>query len=308
MTGLRPFVCAFAAALAFTAQAQNPSASRNLSSTVTNLALLLPPPLPQSQSPVNYFRQLLLLSPAERNAALNSLTNRTPEARARILAKVREYQLLGPNERELRLKATELRWWLTPLLRMAPAERAPRLAAVPEDLRELVTSRLQQWDILPPPLQQEFLANDRTLHYFARVETTNLPPNPAADPGLTAQVNQFFELTPAEKQQTLNTLSEAERAQMEKTLGAFEKLPVQQRSQCIRNYAKFAGMPPAERAEFLKNAESWSKMSPSERQTWRDLVTHIPQWPPLPMATVPHSLMPPDPAKSRRPSVATDQN
>ena len=45
------------------------------------------PPLPQSQSPVNFFRNLLAMSPVER---INSLTNRPPEVRQRILAKVRE--------------------------------------------------------------------------------------------------------------------------------------------------------------------------------------------------------------------------
>jgi len=82
-----------------------------------------PPPLPPlAPSPVTFFRELLAMSPAERN---NSLTNRTPEARARIMAKVREYQKLAPDERELRLRATELRWYLTPLFRTAPADREP---------------------------------------------------------------------------------------------------------------------------------------------------------------------------------------
>src|SRR5882672_11048559 len=168
------------------------------------------PPIPVTQSPVDFFRQLLAMSPAERN---HSLTNRTPEARARILAKVREYQVLGPDERELRLRATELRWYLTPLLRTAPSDREASLPQVPENLRGLVKSRLIQWDILPPPLQQEFLANDKTLHYFTRVEPTNNSTASSAQQKLSKQFNQFFELTPKEKQQTLNTLSEAERAQ-----------------------------------------------------------------------------------------------
>ncbi len=140
------------------------------------------------------------MSPAERN---QSLTNRSPEIRARILAKVREYQALGPDERELRLRATELRWYLMPLLRSPVAERAAWLAQVPPDLRELARTRLAQWDLLPPPLQQEFLANDKTLHYFAHLETPNPPaPNPEQQK-IAGQFNQFFELTPAERQQTL---------------------------------------------------------------------------------------------------------
>ena len=288
-------------ATAFSAAAQNPPSpvAGHFSLPATNLAILIPKP----QSPVNYFRQLLAMTPSERN---NSLTNRPPEARARILAKVREYQMLGPDERELRLRATELRWWLTPLLRTPAAEREPRLAQVPADLQELVQSRLKQWDLLPPPLQQELLANDRTLHYFARVETTNTAAASPEQQKISEQFNQFFELTPREKQQTLNTLSDAERAQMEKTLKTFENLPPQQRLQCVRNYTRFAGMSAAERAEFLKNAESWSKLSPKERQAWRDLVTRIPEWPPMPPRIVPPNLIPHPSPKFSRPGMATN--
>ncbi len=294
--------CLAAATVVFAAHAQDakPVAAR-FSPATTNLL----PRIPTAQSPVSFFRQLLAMSPAERN---NSLTNRPPEARDRILAKVREYQFLGPDERELRLRATELRWYLTPLMQSPPAEREARLARVPPDLRELAKTRLALWNLLPPPVQQEFLANDKTLHFFAQVETTNRPADNPEQQKIAGQFNQFFELTAREKQQTLQTLSAAERAQMERTLQSFERLPPQQRQQCVRNYAKFAGMSVAERADFLKNAESWSKMSPQERQTWRDLVTHVPLWPPLPQAIVPPNLIPHATPKIPRASVATNLN
>ena len=301
MTWGRPFVFAIAATVAvFTSNAQLISpASGNIS---TNFAVLNPPTPPPRQPPVAFFRQLLAMTPTERN---NSLTNRTPETKARILAKVREYQSLGADERELRLRATELRWWLTPLLRLNRTERDVQLTSVPADLQELVKARLDQWNLLPPPLQQEFLANDKTLHYFARVESTNSVVATEEQQKLSEQFNQFFELTAEEKAQTLSTLSEVERAQMEKTLQSFDQLPPQQRKQCIKNYTKFAGMTGAERAEFLKSAEKWSQMTPKERQSWRELVDHIPQWPPMPPSSVPQNLMPPIP-KAARASVATN--
>ena len=299
MSRLRQFIFACIAGATFHLHAQTPPNFPGL--TETNLV----PPLPKPPSPVNFFRQLLAMTTVERN---HSLTNRTPEARAKILAKVREYQALGPYERELRLRATELRWYLTPLLRVTADEREARLAQVPDDLRGLVEARLRQWDLLPPPLQKEFLASDQALHYFAHVEATNQVAATPEQEKIGKQFSRFFELTPMEKQQTLKTLSAAERAQMEKTLRAFETLPPQQRLTCLRNYAKFAGMSAAERTEFLKNAEKWSQMSPAERQTWRDLVAHVPMWPPLPPAAVPPNLIPPAPPKMPRTSVATNLN
>lgn len=264
---------------------------------------------PKPQSPVIFFRQLLAMTPRERE---NYLTNRPPEIRERILAKIREYLALAPDERELRLRATELRWYLMPLLRESPTNRTARLAQVPDDLRGLVQSRLAEWSILPPALQREFLDNEGILHYFSGVDSTNNPSRGLSDAAqvrwnalsendrrrITNEFNQFFELTPVEKQKTLNTLSDAERVQMEKTLQSFDKLPPAQRRQCIHAFTQFAGMSPVERAEFLKNAERWSQLPPKERQAWRDLVAQVPLWPPMP----PH--LPPHP----HPAVATNQN
>jgi hypothetical protein len=272
-----------------------------LFSLVAQTATNLPP---QSHSKTDFFgqlRQLLAMPPDDRESFL---TNRPPEIRERILAKVAEYEALDPDERELRLRATELRWYLSPLLRESPTNRDAQLAQVPDDVRELVKDRLEEWIILPPSLKQEFLDNERTLDYFDEVGSTN---NLAIFPDgelrrIAAQVNQFFELTPDEKQKTLNTLSDAERAQMEKTLQSFEKLPSAQRAECVNAFAKFAGMDARQQSEFLKNAARWSEMSPAERQAWRDLVVNVPQWPPLPVGfTVPV------PGKSG-PSPATNQN
>jgi len=303
--------------------ATNVPAPRTLFSTPANLSHL---PIPRSTSPVDLFRRLLVLTPAERE---NFLTNRPPEIRDRILAKVLEYEALDPNERELRLRATELRWYLLPLLHESPTNRAARLAQVPDDLRDLVKSRLDIWTILPPPLQQEFFDNERALRYFTHVDSPNNPPLPPMPPGrgrhhdpqdhdlarwnalpedqrqrITAQFNQFFELTPDEKQETLNTLSDAEREQMKKTLQAFDNLSAEQRAECIRAFAKFASMNAVEKQEFLKNAERWSQMSPEERQTWRDLVVNVPQWPPLPSGMMMPPPLPPD----VQPAMATNKN
>ncbi len=291
--------CLVAGVAVLSTQAQNLPFSPG---KVPVVSPVLMPPSPQALSPVAFFRNLLAMSPKERSELL---TNRAPEIRARIFVKIHEYEALDPDERELRLRATELRWYLMPLLQVKPANRADQLAQVPEDLRDLVKSRLTQWDILPPPLKEEFLKNDQALHYFVRIE----PPGYSVTDGLpdsqgqkvSQQFSKFFELTAAEKQETLSTLSAAERTQMAKTLRAFDQLPSEQRMQCVHNYAKFAGLSAAERSEFLKNAERWSQMSPTERQAWRDLVAHVPQWPPLPP-----TIFPPMPPTSPRLNMATN--
>ena len=288
--------------LALTAQAQLPAGSAPANPSVTPGSLI-----PQSQPglpPVTFFRNLLAMAPVERARAL---TNRPPEVRAKIQAKVREYLALDPNERELRLQATELRWFLTPLMRLPPAQRAARLALVPDRWRATVQDRLAQWDTLLPAVQQELLAHDQTLHFFSQVGTNSPAAASPRSEQLAGQFDQYFQLTPDEKKSALNTLSATERAQMEKTLQTFEKLPLAQRSRCLHNYATFAGMSSADRAEFLKNADRWAQMTPTERQAWRDLVAHVPLWPAVP-AVIPRQLIPSAQPHPARPSVATNSN
>ena len=68
----------------------------------TNFQLHVKPAAPVSAaimppaSPIDYFRKLLALSPQQREAAL---ANKSPEVRVKILAKVNEYTILDPNER-----------------------------------------------------------------------------------------------------------------------------------------------------------------------------------------------------------------
>jgi hypothetical protein len=272
----RQILCLAAAAFAISAPAQPVAPTPAEPSPTTNTPAAISA-APRAQSPVETFRKLLLLSPQERDKQLSSRPNLM---RGRLLAKLREYEAMPPDERELRLRATELRYYLLPLMRAAPADRPTLLARVPPDLQDLVKSRLTLWSILPPPMQQEFLAHDAALHYFAQTPVSTA--TNAQQEKIATRFNQFFDFTPEEKEQLLRTLSEPERATMEKTLKTFDLLPPQQRNICVRNYVKFAGMSETERAEFLKNAESWSQMSPDERKTWRDLVANVPSWPPLP--------------------------
>jgi hypothetical protein len=166
-------------------------------------------------------------------------------------------------------------------------------------------------------LQQKFLEDESVLKYFERVKLIGGPPGADADTvpaclypdaqrrNIAEQVNRFFELTADEKQETLNTLSEVERQQIKKTLQSFDRMPVSQRTECVQAFAKFAGLSPAEQQEFLKNADRWAQMSPADRQTWRDLVTHVPEWPPLPPGFLPPP--PPVPATAHS-AVATNHD
>lgn len=258
----------------------------------------LTPVLAPPRSPVASFRVLLALPTAERR---QYLTNRSADVQQRLVDKIREYQALTPEERELRLTATELRWYLLPLMSAPATNRPAQLALIPAGPRELVAARIERWDQLAPPAQQRLLKNQQTAGYFAGLEAgTNSPVSPADQirRKLQGRLNQLLELTASEKEKVLRSLSHAERQQMENTLAAYGKLSSTQRQQCLASFSKFTAMSPDERQDFLKNAERWSQMSSAERQSWRELVNTAPIKPTRPIIKLPpprspNSVVPP---------------
>jgi hypothetical protein len=266
----------------------------NLSSAQTNRATMLPPspPLPVLRSPMDTFRTLLVMPAAERKA---QLARRPANVRQQLLEKLREYEALAPDECQLRLRATELRWYLEPLMTSAPTNRAAQLAVIPEALRAMVATRIGQWDKFPPKIQQMMLTNQAGPGYFVSGPAVELPPSPQGviHKHLQERFHRLFELTPGEQEQVLATLSDAERRQMEKTLDAFTKLTPGQRRQCLISFAKFANLNPNERQEFLKNVDRWTQMSAAERQSWRELVSTAPKVPPLPFLSQQKPPLPP---------------
>jgi hypothetical protein len=265
----------------------------NLAAAPTNRVAFPLPPAPVVRSPVDSFRALLVMPIQERRT---NLAARPAETRERLLAKIREYQGLTAEERELRLIATELRWFLKPLMTLPLTNRSAELATIPTNLLEMVQARLEQWDKLSPAVQRMMLTNEHGATYLASGSAAKLyPPLPSdrVRQKLQDRFEQLFELTSAEKEKVLATLSEPEQRQMQKTLEAFGKLTPAQRVQCVQSFAKFSSMSAAERQEFLKNATRWAQMTPAERQSWRELVSRAPEVPPLPTFTTRRPPLPP---------------
>lgn len=277
------------------------------------------PPLPTIKSPVDTFRELLALPPDAQRAALAS----RPEAsRQRLQAKLREYKFMDPDERELRLLATELSWHLPPLLALAPSNRMERLADVRADLRALLESRLARWDALPAELRAQVLQNETAMSVLLQMGAASerMREQMAAElaPELRVTIERalarldamkaaerahafeafesFFSMTSAEKERNLRVMSDVEKRQMEQTLAAFGQLPAEQRRACIRSFEKFARMSPAERALFYRNAQRWEQMTPKERQEWREVVKNVEILPPVSEPKTKLPPLPPDPA------------
>src|SRR5262245_28343087 len=116
-----------------------PAAPATAAGTSNRIAL---PEPPSPKSPIESFRNLLKM---DETARQKLLAEKSPQYRQNLEAKLKEYLVLPPDERELRLKLVELRWYLTPLMRLPPSQRAASLALVPAADRPLIEDRLKQW-------------------------------------------------------------------------------------------------------------------------------------------------------------------
>lgn len=280
---------------------ESPAVPSAVVASNSSRALQPPPTPPLGKCPVELFRQLLAMAPEQR---LQAVAARPEPSQKLLLAKIQEYESLSPQARELRLKATELRWYLLPLLSASATNRASQLAVIPPETRKLVADRLKAWDRLSPAERQRLL--NPAADYLAKeaVRTLMPPPLPPLPPdrkllleagvqqwrelserqrdALTNRFVTFFEFTPQEKAKILSVLPETERQQIQATLDKFQNLGPMERAVCIRNFQRFAGLSVVERDQFLKNAEHWKLMSPAERATWTDLVNKFETVPPLP--------------------------
>jgi len=255
-----------------------------------------------SKCPVTIMRQLLTMNRPEQEKFLANKSERDQEE---ILAKVNEYKAMRPDERELKLKATELRWYLRPFLNSPETNRAALLAHVPPKDRKLVEDRLRYWDKLPPDARKQLQTNEAMVVYFSLpVEqrvfwfATNtvmleegiqkLQAMPEEQRQKTLEgFGQVLAFTPTEKNRIIHTLSETERQQIEKILRQYEHMSPSQREACVRSFEKFASMGLEERQQFLQNAERWRMMTPTQRQQWKDLVEGLNAMPPSPADVTP---------------------
>lgn len=267
-------------------------------------------------NPVDYFRSLLSETPQNRE---QMLAQKPPAQRQRLLDKIKEYEAMSIQERELRLQATRLRWQLISLMRTAPSNRVHLLASLPEHERRSLENRLNQWDLLSPAVQNVLLQGPTTS--ASQQPSFSRSPDPvegAASRSLDRDIarwnstpvehrhkiltrfQQFFELTTSEKEKTLSLLETGQRQQVEATVQAWQALPSKEREKHVTFLKKFTDLPPVEQDRYRKLAEEWNRLQPDGRQAVQYFMNEIPPIPPgMPRPQLPGFM--PNPASTAAP-------
>lgn len=264
-----------------------------------------PPTPPIRKAPTDVFRELLAAGPVDREKILSA---RSLSARQLIEVKLREFEVLPAEHRELRLQVAELQYFLFQLVQAPTNQQAEVLAQAPKGIRPLLEDRWEAWSQLPPDRQRELLESQKSLSWFVRGQAndpravTNLLAQipagqraeieaqfvrwraltPEARARKTADFQRFFELSERERAKVLGTVAPEERQEMEATLARFAGLPPEQRERAVRGFRRFLSLTAPERAEFLQSIARWQLMTPTERSKWRQMVSLITAPPPMP--------------------------
>jgi len=264
----------------------------------SELPAALRPPIPPS--PIEEFRRWLKMSDDDRNQVIATYS---PAKQEILKRKIQAYAAMPEAERDARLHALELRWYLEPLMVRASAERGKYLEMIPPRLHREINARLEHWDGLGDGIRQEILADQTkqkmvTTYFIHSGRAPRLPvvmpPHPAEIEAnlqrwqkanaekrerMTEHLATFFQLPAEEQRKAMGALLHGEHESMQRTLDAFSRLSPADRRACVASFQKFATMDPKERASFLRNAARWQQLTPEERQTWRELVNKIPPMP-----------------------------
>lgn len=260
-----------------------------------------PPPLPtRPPTPVDRLRTLLASTEPDRQKLLQE---RPERQRAYLQERLRELDVLAPAAREVQLRLLELRYYLSPLLRAAPADRPQLLQFVPARVRPALTTRLEAWDRLTTSDRERLLQTENALRFAMVIprDTTQaarptLPPDRQAEVerdltkwrelsadrrhAMATEFERFLAMDPSQREKTLGTLSKSKRDQTEEALRAIALLPPAQRAKCLQSLDRLTQLSPEQQKKFFLNAARWQSMDETSRRAWRELTSNLPPSPP----------------------------
>lgn len=246
------------------------------------------------RSRLNRFQRLLSISADERE---NELASKSDKERAFLRRELQKYDQMAKEDRETALQGLRVWYYVRELVKHPVETRADALPVIPEAERKLVEVRLRRWDLLPNDLQQEILANERTIRYvLPEIEGLSREEQKQAQRKLPqslqkiwdeklqewhalpterreyiyAQFKRFSELSAKERSKVLETLSQQEREQAEKSLQVvqeIDKLSPEEQAACLDSLRNFAETPPKSDKLYLylEQLQRWKEMSLQEK-------------------------------------------
>ena len=245
------------------------------------------------KSKLDRFQRLLSMNTEERE---KSLATKSDKERSFLRRELKKYDEMPPEERETALQGLRMWYYIRELVKHPVEARKDASNVIPEEERKLVEVRLLRWDRLPADLQQDILENERTIRWVLPMDglseqdqkeaVRKLPPSfrnnwdeklqdwhaipTERRQEIYRHFQRFSALSSKEREKVLETLSQNERLQAEKSLlvvQELEKLSPEERAACLESFQNFIETPPKSDQLYLKLnvIQRWNDLSVKER-------------------------------------------
>jgi hypothetical protein len=227
--------------------------------------------LPVLQPPLKLFRELLAMKPAQRQ---QQLAQWMPEKRARVLAKLSEYEAMTPAAREQSFRTTELHWYLQHFLSNDSTNNNIQLSQVPEPYRQMVSDRLAVWRILPPQVQQDVMEHEAARDTFSdRLAVWKILPPQLQQEILAHENTRDFFLLGNRVSASAEVPPQIIPPPLRQELIRLDSLQPGQRQQAYANFESFFALTASEKKDVLDS------LGAAERQRFEKTVADLEQLP-----------------------------
>lgn len=238
--------------------------------------------LDHSSSPISKFRTLLEWTPEERT----QFVKKQPANVRQILErKILEYESLSDSQREFRLIATELHFYLEPLLIDNRDIDISTVQDIPDHLRKYIDQSVAFWNRIKPAHRDLLLAKKEAVSYLISISSRlydleKLMPKPAPE---WDNLYHFLQL-PHKKQLSFMRASGIQPSpEMSNLLKAFQGLEVEEKRNCAHAFVCYLSFPDQLKTRFVDGLAQWSEKKPSERSIWREIAGKYPKIRPVPV-------------------------
>jgi hypothetical protein len=229
-----------------------------------------------SNSPIEHFRIVLNLSSEDLE---KYILRQKPHVQPILRKKIEEYASLSRAEKDFRLRATELHYYLDSLLEHNSTVSLDSLPPLPESLKEEIMRAVHFWNNLSNAQRDLLFTKKATISYLVSLSRENVPPLPVNRPAISpewANMYHFLQL-PYEKQKEFLGSDKLNQApKMGKVLEAFSKLSVDEKERCANALVCFLSFPRDLQDRVADGLTYWNSLDPSERTVWREIAGRSP--------------------------------
>lgn len=233
------------------------------------------------QSPVSHFRTILLKEKSERESFV---IRQTPPVQSVLRRKIKEYEAMPATEREFRLTATELHYYLDPIFVDNRPVSTQSISGIPPHLKVYANRAVGFWNQLETAHRDLLLSKKEAVSYLVGISyrsktLESLTPKPSKE---WNGLYHFLLLSEENQEKFCRYHGLQISPEMNELLGYLNKLDMEKRKRCAHAFVCYLSFPSDLKNRFQSGVNDWAAKKPYERSIWREIAGKYPKINPVP--------------------------